>query len=83
MQKSIYSKDQEQLQNLLRELRKQKGYKQKDLAALLKTPQSFVSKYEVGERRLDILEIRRICLVLGISLSNFVKELEARIREAE
>jgi ribosome-binding protein aMBF1 (putative translation factor) len=83
MQKSIYSRDQEQLQNLLRDLRKQKGYKQKELADLLRVPQSFVSKYEVGERRLDILEIRNICYVLRISLADFVGELERRIREAE
>ncbi len=83
MQKSIYSRDQELLQGLLRDLRKRKGYRQQDLADLLDVPQSFVSKYEAGERRLDILEIRKICSVFSISLADFVKELEGRIREAE
>jgi len=36
--------------------RKQKQITQKDLATLLDKPQSFVSKYESGERRLDIVE---------------------------
>lgn len=54
---------------------------QADLAKKLKQPQSFVSKYESGERRLDILELRSICTVLEISLADFVKKLEDKLNE--
>lgn len=52
----------------LRLARKTQGLMQKDLADRLSVPQSFVSKYETGERRLDIIEILDICSALGIEL---------------
>ncbi len=64
------------LQALLRDLRTEAGLRQTDLAERLGLPQSFVSKYESGERRLDILEVRQVCLVLGIPLVEFVQRLE-------
>ena len=67
--------------SLLKQLRLKAELTQADLAKKIKQPQSFVSKYESGERRLDILELRMICFVLGISLSNFVKKLEAMLNE--
>jgi len=42
-------------------------------------PQSFVSKYETGERRLDVIELRAVCEALGTTLSTFVKRFEAKI----
>ena len=82
MFKSIYSKDQQVFQALLRKLRTEKGLRQIDLANSLNVPQSFISKMEVGERRLDILEIRRICVILDISLIEFVQKLEEELNEA-
>lgn len=52
------------------------GLRQVDLAKKLSEPQSFVSRYESGERRLDVLELRKICLALGVSLTDFVERLE-------
>jgi transcriptional regulator with XRE-family HTH domain len=46
---------------------------------VLRKPQSYVSKYELGERRLDVLEVREVCRALGYSLAEFVKKLEARL----
>jgi transcriptional regulator with XRE-family HTH domain len=74
--KSIFSEQQERLQSLLRDLRIEAGLRQTDLADRLGEHQSFVSKYESGERRLDILELRQICDALGISLKEFVHRLE-------
>jgi transcriptional regulator with XRE-family HTH domain len=51
-----------------------------DVAAKLGVPQSFVSNYESGERRLDILELRDLCEVLGITLPIFVQRLEKKLR---
>lgn len=56
--------------------------RQSDLAALLGKPQSFVSKYESGERRLDILELRHVCRAIGIELSVFIARLEKSICES-
>jgi len=67
---------QELLLALLRQKRVDAGLRQTDLAKLLSQHQSFVSKYETGERRLDILEVRRICKALGLSLEEFARDLE-------
>lgn len=67
---------QARLQGLLRQVRVEAGLRQRDLAERLGQPQSFVSKYESGERRLDLLEIRDICGAVGVSLEEFVRRLE-------
>ena len=71
------------LLGLLKEIRVEAGLRQVDLAEKLDVPQSMISKYEVGERRVDLLELRDICAVLGISLVEFVRELEKRLGEGE
>ncbi len=43
----------------------------------LECPQSYVSKYESGERRLDILEVQDICIACDTTLVNFSKRLES------
>lgn len=67
---------QQLLLELLREIREERGLRQTDVAKILKCPQSVVSKYESGERRLDLLELRDVCAALGISLPEFVKRFE-------
>ena len=52
------------------------GLTQSDLAARIGKPQSYVSKYERGERRLDVLELIRVCQVLNIDTSTIVCEIE-------
>jgi len=79
MRKSIHTASQERLQALLRELRSEAGLRQVDLAERLGTPQSFVSKYELGERRLDFLELRCVCRALGISMAEFVIRFEGGV----
>jgi ribosome-binding protein aMBF1 (putative translation factor) len=66
--------------SLVRQLRIDAGLRQADLARRLGEPQSFVSRYESGERRLDVLELRQICSVLGVSLGDFVKRLGGEAR---
>jgi transcriptional regulator with XRE-family HTH domain len=80
--KSIHTLEQECLQRLLRAVRSEAGFTQKALAEELGLPQSFVSKYESGERLLDVLEIRRICKVLKIDLAAFIRRLEKEISNA-
>lgn len=82
MPRTIYSKEQERLVGLLRQLRLDAGLRQEDLARKLKRPQSFVSKYEIGQRRLDLVELREICRALDIPLIDFVKQFEKAVRPA-
>jgi transcriptional regulator with XRE-family HTH domain len=64
---------------LLRRIRLASGLRQQDIAARLHVPQSFVGKYESGERYLGVMELRAICRALGVSLASFVEMLEAQI----
>ena len=80
MDKSAFTKNQLKLQKLLRDLREAVGLKQQEVADQIDEPQSFVSKYESGERRLDILELREICRALGLTLTEFSSRLETVIK---
>ncbi len=66
--------------SLVRKMRVDAGLKQTDLARKLGEPQSFVSRYESGDRRLDVLELRHLCGVLGVSLADFIERLEGDSR---
>lgn len=61
---------------LLREIRLEADLRQIDVAKRLRLPQSFVSKYESGERRLEFVEVAQICAALGIRFSAFVQRIE-------
>lgn len=67
---------QERLHALLRSIRHEAGLRQSALAQRLGRPQSYVSKYESGERRLDLIDILEICQAIGISLSDFARRFE-------
>ena len=71
------------LTSLLVTLRNDLGMRQVDLADRLGRPQSFVSKYESGERRLDVLELSEICRALSVSLSEVVARVEQGLDEAK
>ena len=67
------------LLNALREARSEAGLTQSELSSRLGRPQSFVSKYESGERRLDLIELSEVCNALAISLQTFVSRFERKI----
>lgn len=71
------------LLTLLRRIRLDAQLRQQDLADHLGVPQSFVSKYESGERRLDVMELRQICARCGLSLQDFVDRLEEALSESQ
>ena len=68
-----------ELQDLLKEIRREKDLTQTEIAVVIEQSQSFVSKYESGERILDLLEVRFICRRLGLSLVEFCTRLETKI----
>ena len=76
MDKSIHSKNYQLLLDLLRQTREQADLTQADIAAQLNTTQSFVSKCERGERRLDIIELRTWCQALGTPFPEFISRLD-------
>ena len=59
--KSVHSAAQRALCDLLIQARKRAGLTQQELSARLAKPQSFVAKYEGGERRIDVVEFLAIC----------------------
>lgn len=79
MKKSISTKEQQFLQELLKNVRQESSLTQIDVAKRLGKHQSFVSKYENGERRLDLPELKEVCSSLGIKLVAFVKRFEKNI----
>lgn len=75
MPKSIYKKSYNQLKELLIGARKASGLTQTALADKLSKPQSFVSKYESGERRIDVIEFIEIAEALGIDPVAIIKRI--------
>ena len=67
------------LLGLLKEIRIEAGLRQVDLAQRLNVPQSRISKYEMGERRIDLMELRDICLAMDKPLVEVVAEFEKRL----
>ena len=57
-------------------LRRDAGLTQVQVAERLEMPQSFVSKYESGERRLDVVELRHVAVAIGTMLAAVVVELD-------
>ena len=72
-----------ELQRLLVEARQARGLTQAEVAAHLQVPQSFVSKYERGERRLDVVELSRILPILELDIGEVLRRIEVRPASSE
>ncbi len=64
---------------MLVQARKSSGLTQVQAAKGLGKPQSYVSKYENGERRLDFPEFIKVADVLGIDVVSFLEEFRATV----
>jgi len=73
MSKSIHSPQHIKLRELLVAARKKAGLTQQDVADRLGRPQSFVAKYEGGERRLDVVEFLQVAAALGADPARMVR----------
>ena len=82
MDKSIFSKEYGVFLQALKAARVRTGKTQGELAIKLGRTQSFVSKCERGERRLDLVELRAFCQCLGIALGDFMVSFEAALTKA-
>ena len=75
MTKSVFTTRYDYFRHLLVEARKGTGLSQVDLAKRLSRPQSFVSKFERGERRLDVIEFLEIAEALGVDSYKFLSKV--------
>jgi transcriptional regulator with XRE-family HTH domain len=80
MEKSIFSTNYETFLELLRQERKAAGLTQEQIAERLGQDQSFVSKCERGERRLDFVEVLAFCEAIGVNFSDFAGRYEKAVK---
>lgn len=75
MPKSLFSREYRSFCGQLLEERKAARLKQAAVARRLRKPQSYVSKYEAGERRLDVIEFLHIARAIGFDPGGFLESL--------
>jgi len=76
LEKSVYRDENLALLRLLKQCRVEAGLTQAQFAQVLDRPQSFASDIERGLRRLDLVQLRDICVALNINLVDFVQRFE-------
>lgn len=79
LDKSLHSPAYDAFLVALRKARDDAGMTQEQAAKKLKKPQSFVSKCESGERRVDVVELMAFCDAYRTSAESFVRKLRRRI----
>ena len=78
MPRSMFSGSYSRFCELLVSARRAAGLTQAELARRLRSPQSFVSKYERGERRLDVVEFLRIADAVRVDPCDVIRRLQMR-----
>ena len=73
MKKTIYSDEHNYIVEKLIEARKKANLTQKDVAKLLGRTQSFVSKIEAGQRRIDIVQLKEFAKLYKKKLDYFIR----------
>jgi transcriptional regulator with XRE-family HTH domain len=79
MDKTIFSREYEVFLRRLRAARVRAGMTQAGLAERLGQTQSFVSKCERGERRLDLVEARAFCVAMGVPFRSFAAGFDREV----
>lgn len=74
--KSVHTKNYARFLSLLIEFRKNARVTQEEVAERLNRHQSFVSKYENGERRLDLIEFLEIADAIGFDAIAFIRKIQ-------
>jgi len=74
--RSAFGRKYARLREILAGARRKRGLTQEKLAQQLKRPQSFVSKFERGERRLDIVEFLEIAHALEVDAARLLREID-------
>jgi transcriptional regulator with XRE-family HTH domain len=74
--KSVFSNEYDVFRRCMIAARKEAKLTQETLARCLNKPQSFVAKYESGERRLDVIEFILVTRAIGIDPCDIIREIE-------
>lgn len=75
MEKNVHTERQKLLSVMLKDERLSANLTQEQLAKRLSVPQSFVAKYELGDRRLDVFELMDLLESIGTDKLDFVRRL--------
>jgi len=67
------------LREALLAARREAQITQEQLAAQLERPQSFIAKYETGDRRLDVVEFIDVCRALGVDPKVLLGKIEGHL----
>jgi transcriptional regulator with XRE-family HTH domain len=81
MSSSLHSHHYQIFRSLLVAAREEAGLTQVNIAEKLGKPQSFISKYERGERRLDFTEFVELADLLEIDIADFVSRYQSAISQ--
>lgn len=76
MRRSIHSTPYVVLREQLANARIAAALTQEELAAKLGRPQSYIAKYETGDRRLDVVEFLEVCASIGIEPANVLDAVQ-------
>jgi transcriptional regulator with XRE-family HTH domain len=77
--KSLFTGEYECFRMLLRDARIKSGLSQEELALRINQTQLFVSRSEIGDRKVDIIELFVLCEALNIPFIEFLQRLEDEI----
>ncbi|MEA3493758.1 MAG: helix-turn-helix transcriptional regulator [Candidatus Margulisiibacteriota bacterium] len=72
MSKVIYSKEHKKIVDRLKQARNEAGFDQNEVADRLNKSQSYLSKIELGQRRIDIIQLRELASIYGKDVSFFI-----------
>jgi len=73
MATTIYSKEHRKLIEKLKKARKEAGLDQEAVAKVLRVTQSYISKMESGQRRIDIVQLKRFAKVYRKKIDYFLR----------
>jgi len=73
MDKTIYSEGHKALVEKLIKARQKMKLRQEDVAKLLGRTQSYISKIEAGQRRIDIIQLKEFAKIYKKNLHSFIK----------
>ncbi len=74
MSKTIYSKEHKSLVDKLKKARIEAGLDQEQVAQLLGKSQSYISRIEAGQRRIDIIQLKEFAKAYKKPIEFFIKE---------